>query len=443
MCDYRAMPHLREQPTRRRVECVVIGAGVVGAAVAQHLARRGVKVAVLERVRGIGGGCSYANAAILAPHHVVPLATPALLHEAPGQMLRRPPAVKVRPDPRLVPWLGALTASAIGPGGRAAAQRLRQLALDSTGMHRDLADKGVNPSLRKTGALDVYLRAPRRGRGGLLTSDELRALEPALAPVAGGMHDGEEWTVESRSFVTAMLEDAADHGAEVHFGTPVHQLLVEGARVVGVRIPGSTLHADHVVLAAGMGSVPIAAQAGVTLPLRGGRGYVVDLSPQEHGPSMPVRIKDHRVVVTPLADRVRVSGVIEFGGEATPIDHRRPDALRAVAAQALPALRTAEVIDRWAGERPCTPDGVPVIGPSGVVDHLSVATGHGMWGLILAPVTARLIAESVIGSPAPGEEWLSPDRFGGVVRAALARATRLSEQAYGVPSVRMPSGPGA
>lgn len=293
-------------------------------------------------------------------------------------------------------------------------------------MHRQLAAEGLSPSLRKTGALDVYLRAPRRRPGDFLTPDELWAHEPALARVAGGVHNRDEWIVESRSFVTAMLDDAANHGAEILFRTPVRTLIGEGGRVGGVETTAGTLSADDVVLAAGMGSVPLAAQAGVALPLRGGRGYVIDLSQQEHGPTMPVRVADHRVVVTPLADRIRVSGAIEFGYEAKPMDHRRPEALHAVATRAVPVLRRAEVIDRWAGERPCTPDGVPVIGRSGVVDNLSVATGHGMWGLILAPVTAQLIADAITGSAAiSGERWLSPDRFGGAFQKALARVTGL------------------
>src|SRR5690554_1292696 len=166
------MSHARHRARQHRVDAVVIGAGVVGAAIAQLLARRGVTVTVVELAPGVGGGCSYANAAILAPHHVVPLATPALLREAPAQMLRRPPAVRVRPDPKLVPWLGALALSAVTPGGRGAGERLRELALESTELHLRLADEGANPSLRKTGALDVYLRGAGRDAPGVLSPEE-------------------------------------------------------------------------------------------------------------------------------------------------------------------------------------------------------------------------------------------------------------------------------
>ncbi|WP_109509333.1 NAD(P)/FAD-dependent oxidoreductase [Nocardioides speluncae] len=388
-----------------RFDYAVIGAGVVGASVARDLARGGARVVVLDQAPGIGGGCSYANAAILAPDHVTPLATPALLSEAPVQMMRRPPAVRVRPARGLAAWLGGLTASAAPGRARVAQERLRELAHESTRLHRDLAAQGLSPTLRKTGAIDVYLRLPRRAAG-LIDPERLRELEPGLAEVAGGTHHDEEWTLESRSYVTATLDDAISHGAELRFGTSVSSLRPAG-RGVELVTPAETVSADHVVLAAGLGSAALAAQVGLHLPLRGGRGYVVDVAVGDSAavPRLPVRIKEHRIVVTPLADRVRVCGSIEFGDETRPAQLSRADALLEVAAKVLPGLAGQPVIDRWAGDRPCTSDGVPIVGTSKRVPAVSVATGHGMWGLILAPASARLITQ------AQTQPWLSPDRF--------------------------------
>jgi D-amino-acid dehydrogenase len=391
----------------------VIGAGVVGASIARDLARSGARVVVLDQAPGIGGGCSYANAAILAPDHVTPLATPALLLEAPQQMVRRPPAVRVRPARGLVSWLGGLTASAAPRRARVAQERLRVLAHESTDLHRDLAARGLSPTLRKTGAVDVYLRSPRRGARRLLDADRLRQLEPGLAGVAGGTHHDEEWTLESRSYVTATLDDATAHGADLRFATEVRSVSVRD-QAVELVTPTATITAEHVVLAAGLGSATLAAQVGLKLPLRGGRGYVIDLGVGDGAavPRLPVRIKEHRVVVTPLADRIRVCGSIEFGDEDRPADPSRADALLQVATKVLPGLADLPVIDRWAGERPCTSDGVPIIGTSRLVPRVSVATGHGMWGLILAPVTARLVARSLVdGVDLQSQDWLSPDRF--------------------------------
>ncbi|MFC7490789.1 MULTISPECIES: NAD(P)/FAD-dependent oxidoreductase [unclassified Knoellia] len=409
---------------QRSFDFAVIGAGVIGASTARELARRGASVVVLDRASGVGGGCSYANAGILAPDHVSPLATPALLREAPLQMVRRPPAVRVRPASGLAPWLGELAASATPTRARVAQARLRQLANESTHLHRELGAHSLNPTLRKTGAIDVYLRRPRGRVAGLLSPTEVRDLEPGLAPVAGGLHHTEEWVVESRSYVRAMLDDAMAHGAEVLFGAQVQHQLLSGGRVAALDTTLGRIRVGHVVLASGVDSGVLADQVGVRLPLRGGRGYVVDVAAPDGALAQPVRLKEHRVVITPLPDRVRVAGSIEFGDEARFADLRRADALFEVATRAVPGLRGAPVLDRWAGERPCTPDGVPVIGPTHAVPNLSVATGHGMWGLILAPVTARLIAGQAIDHrDDPGLAWLSPDRFarrGAVLRRSIA-----------------------
>lgn len=407
----------------------MVGAGVIGASIGRELARRGARVVVLDRASGVGGGCSYANAGILAPDHVSPLATPALLREAPVQMVRRPPAVRVRPARGLTPWLGRLAASATPSRARLAQDRLRQLANESTLLHCELAESGHNPTLRKTGAVDVWMRRPRGTVEGMLSTVELAALEPGVAAVAGGVHHSEEWTVESRSYVRAMLADAVTHGGEVVFDATVHRLVLRDGGVVALDTSAGPVEVDHVVLASGVESGALAEQVGLRLPLRGGRGYVVDVAAPARTLGQPVRLKEHRVVITPLGDRVRVAGSIEFGDETRSADLRRADALLEVATRAVPGLRGRPVLDRWAGERPCTPDGVPVIGGTEVVRNLSVATGHGMWGLILAPVTARLVADHLIADrPATdhgGDDpaWLSPDRFaprGTAIRRTVA-----------------------
>lgn len=395
----------------RFVDCAVVGAGVVGAAVAQALTRRGLRVAVLDTAPGIGGGCSYANAALLAPHHVTPLVTPALLREAPAQMVRRPAALRVSPHLPLMPWMARLAASSrssVIPG-----QRLRELALESTDLHIQLAGQGLNPTLRKTGAVDVYLRRPRRQPADALTPQQLSEFEPSLTGVMVGTYEADEWTVESRSFVRAMLDDAQAHGAEILFDTPVLGLLGEDGQVTGVETAAGTIRAGHVVLAAGLATRTLGHQVGLNLPLRGGRGHVVDVeSPGDSAPRIPVRIKEHRIVVTPLEDRVRVCGSIEFGPESRPVDPRHGAALLDVAVKVLPALRDQPVIERWSGDRPCSPDGLPIIGPSELVENLSVAAGHGMWGMILAPVTARMLTAAIVdGEAAPADGEFSADRF--------------------------------
>lgn len=402
---------------------IVIGAGVTGAAIARSLAHGGAEVLVLDAAPGIGGGCSYANAALLAPGHVTPLVTPPALVDAARQLTRRPSAVRVSPDLSLGRWLPRLVASGVSQRVQRAGTALRGLAHHSAGLHAQLHQAGLSPTYARIGSVDVYLR--QHGRQGpwsrdLLSGTELRGLEPSLGPVWGGSHHDDEASTESRSFIESMLAAAGADGARTAFGERAQQVLVERGRVVGVRTDGRVVRAPQVVISSGLGATALAADVGLRLPLRGGRGYVVDLArtgPDGHEhegtPQLAVRLKEHRVVVTPLADRIRVAGYLEFGDERRPLDRRRSRRLVEVAARAVPSLRDRAVVDVWAGERPCLRDGLPAIGGTDAADGLSLAVGHGMWGLILAPATAELIAGRVLGTGAPIPAEFDPDRFRG------------------------------
>lgn len=377
---------------------------MVGATVAMVAARSGRSVTVLDAADDIGGGCSYANAALLAPGHVTPLATPAALRDAVRHLVGRPPALTVRPQPGLLPWLVRLALSARGKPARAGAVALSEWAHRSADSHAAWAADGLSTTYRQTGAIDIRLRR----RGGLSPA-ELVALEPSLGAVAGGVHHPDEAITESRSYTQEMLIEARSHGARVEFGQRVQGLQRSGMRIAGVRVGSGTVRAEQVVLCTGLAG-DLAAEVGLHLPLRGGRGHVIDLQPNDDTPRMAVRLPEHRIVVTPLADRVRVAGAMDFGREGQRQDLTRARQLVVAAARGIPALAGRPVIDVWAGERPCTNDGLPIIGRTAAAPGLSLALGHGMWGLILAPVTAERIVEGFDTAPEPAHPF-SPDRF--------------------------------
>lgn len=396
---------------------VVIGAGVIGATMAAEAARRGWSTTVLDAAPDVGGGCSYANAALVAPSHVGPLATPALLRDAIRQLWRKPSAVRIHPDPSVVPWLVRLAASAWRPEAAAAVAQLRVAATESGAQHARWHEEGRSSGYRRIGALDVRLRPG--GPGGSLTPTQLRALEPSLGVVASGVHHPGEAITEPRGYIREMLAQARESGARVEFGRTVSGLEVHRNRVTGVQVAGGVVPADHVVVCTGLAR-GLAAQVGLRLPLRGGRGYVIDLAPSPDTPRMAVRLVEHRVVVTPLADRVRVAGSIEFGAEHRPWDTVKARQLVQAAARGIPALAGRPVLDLWAGERPCTSDGIPVVGSTRQVGGLSFAVGHGMWGLVLAPHTAGLVLDDI---DAPTDLGLfAPDRFAQRSRRSLSSA---------------------
>lgn len=416
----------------RGADVVVIGGGVIGASIAYESARRGASVLVLDGGAGPGAGCSYANAGLLSPAHVEPLATPKNVAAGVRFLFSPRSPFHVHPDPRLVPWLARFVRSAGPSRARRLTARMRRLAADSLRLHADYAAAGLDTGFQRRGALDVHLTERGWSRAlaaahpsadaRWLDADQARELEPSLGRLAGAVYHPEDAQVGSRSFVRSTLEAAARHGARVSWGTPVTRLVRAGARLCGVETAEGTVGADHVVLAAGLGSAALGRGIGLRLPLRGAKGYVVDLDVAGAAPRIPVTFKERRVVATPYADRLRLSGTLELGDDTPTVNQRRVLAIRDAGRLGLPRLDVRRTLETWAGLRPSTPDGVPAIGRTGRADNLVVATGHGMWGLVLAPVTGELVAQGIVeDAPVLAETDFSPDRFAAPTRAARAK----------------------
>jgi D-amino-acid dehydrogenase len=169
---------------------------------------------------------------------------------------------------------------------------------------------------------------------------------------------------------------------------------------------------NEVVLAAGVWSGGLTRDLGLRLPLEGGKGYHVDVESRPGDPELPVWLHESRVVITPLDGRLRLAGTLELTGTDRGVDARRVDAIIAAARRAMPHFGSRRTLDVWRGLRPCTPDGLPVIGRAPDLDNAILATGHGMWGLQLAPITARLVAAVVGGEQAAHDlRPLRPERF--------------------------------
>ena len=119
-----------------------------------------------------------------------------------------------------------------------------------------------------------------------------------------------------------------------------------------------------------------------------------------------------RVAITPLPGRVRFSGTFELAGLDMGVDHRRLGAVIAAGLRGMPHLSSCPLRRIWRGLRPCTPDGLPVIGRPYEVDNLVLATGHSHLGLVLAPITGRLVRELILREP-PSHDLhpLRPERF--------------------------------
>ena len=402
-------------------DVVVIGAGVVGACCAYELAGAGAGVTVVERGGGWGEGCSWGNAGLLVPSHARPIAAPENLRAGLRWMLRRDSPFGMRPRPALVPWLARYARASTG--ARAAAGEALQRSLSVEGLRRfdELVEAGVVTGVRRAGCLTVH-RSPEhavaeaasetgRALGArVLDAAEARALEPALTDaVAAGVLFPDEAHCDPGQLVEEIGAAAVSRGVELRTG--VEAVAVRGEPGgASVRTSDGDLRAGHVVVAAGVWSGRLARTAGVPLPLVAGKGYAVDFDPGASPLRIPIYLHDHRCVANPMPGRLRLTGGLVLGGLDQRGDPRRVAAIRRAAEEML-GVRARPTLT-WSGLRPCTPDGLPVIGAHESARNVVLATGHGMLGVTLGPLTGTLVADHVAGrTEHPALRDLSPERF--------------------------------
>jgi D-amino-acid dehydrogenase len=192
----------------------------------------------------------------------------------------------------------------------------------------------------------------------------------------------------------------------------VHELLLAGSRIVGVKTDRGTLAAETVVLAGGAWSAELLRQVGLRVPLESQRGYHVTIRNPGVELNNMLLVIDKKIAITPMNSGLRVGGTVEFAGLAAAPDFGRSERLVPLARSLFKDL-SAEDYTEWMGHRPCTPDSLPVIGASGRLEGLLCAFGHGHMGLLGSAPTGRIIADIAAGRET-GMDMApySPDRFG-------------------------------
>jgi D-amino-acid dehydrogenase len=245
----------------------------------------------------------------------------------------------------------------------------------------------------------------------VISVSEVHDLEPALlTDVAGGIFHPRDAYIDPARFVQGLAEKAQSLGAEILTGTEVLGIEAKGGRVTRIQTTRGDIHPEKVVLAAGSWSPEIARALNLRIPIQAAKGYSITFEKPSVCPKMALSLGEARVVVTPLAEGLRLAGTLELAGMDFSINARRIAAIQNAAKRYLPGLEEAKVIEVWRGLRPCTPDGLPIIGRSDSFENLFLAAGHAMLGMSLGPVTGKLISELVRGERAD-VECLGAGRF--------------------------------
>lgn len=395
----------------------VIGAGIIGTAIAYDLQKRGRQVLLLDR-DAPGRGASYGNMASIAVTEFMPASRPAVWRQMPGWLLDPEGPVRIRPAylPRLIPWFARFVAAS-RPG------RLR--ALESQGaalcarVYDDLLpllrETGLADQLSDQGCLSLYtdqaeFRADRDHieileRYGfahtVLTGDQARALEPELSPEIGMavLFPQNRSLRDPYRLVTSLAERFTAAGGQIERAEVTGFDRSDAIQALHLA-DGRRITVDEVVLCAGAYTGQLSKKLGEPMPLETERGYHTQIMApgitMRHSIIWPARA----FMVTPTAGGIRVGGTVEMAGLTAAPDWRRSKITVRRAQQALPNLACADVTE-WMGHRPALPDTVPVISASAKTRGVYYATGHGHLGVTYAATTARLIGDLITGATPP------------------------------------------
>ncbi|WP_231443111.1 FAD-dependent oxidoreductase [Brevibacterium zhoupengii] len=412
---------------------VVVGGGIVGLASAYELALAGCDVTVLEAGQ-CGAGASHGNAAKVALAESNPVPAPGVLLQGIKWMLKPDSPLSIRPS--LAPgYLKFLLRMALHCNARdyeAGLDLHLRLGADANDLFDEYQRQGIDFEMHDRGVLLAFETQERfdEHSEGLaafesagyvpdrLHGDAVQEAEPALSDrIRHGLFFSGDRQIEPDSLTAALVDRLRQLGATIREGVSVGRFVRSGDTVTAV-VTGDAevISTDAVVVAAGVPTGGLLAQLGQKVPIYSGKGYSIDYSPAPINLRTSLTLEDARVAVTPLNGTLRLAGTMEFGSRDDDVNEVRVEAIRRSAREAFhswgePAGEKAP----WAGSRPMTPDGLPIIGRLDVAKNAYVNSGHSMLGLTLAPGSAKVLTDVILDrQPSLSPELLarvSPNRF--------------------------------
>lgn len=368
-------------------EVLIIGGGVIGLSIARELHKKGVKrIAVVEK--GVcGEESSWAAAGMLGPQ-------------------------------------AEAEADAGGP--------FFDMTLSSRDLYPDFAaelesETGIDVGLDRSGTFyfafsDEDIRVLReryewQKKAGfpveLLSADEARRAEPFASPsVREALFFPGDWQVDNRRLLSALREYAEVSGMQILENTPIERLIVEDNRVVGVETATGEIRAEQTVLATGAWTSLI--KVGVTdMPFKVEpvRGQIIAFHTAKQ--LFKHVVYTRRGYIVPRSDgRILAGSTTEFAGFEKATTEAARESMREIASEISPSIAGLVIADHWSGLRPFATDGLPVLGSIAGIEGLTIATAHYRNGILLAPLTAKIVAERLIdGIEHVAFTAFGPDRF--------------------------------
>ncbi len=395
-------------------DVLVIGGGAIGLNSAYYLRKAGREVTVLER-NTFGEGCSFGNAGLICPSHLIPLSAPGMISQGIKWMFDGKSPFYIRPRfsltlfrwlwqfgrnctkahvDRSIPVLGTLLETSRDLTASISSENNLDFGIDRKGLFMLYQEENepettqLAEAAERVGMEASFYRTP----------DEVKKIDPNLhLRRGGGLHFPGDFHIDPRKYVTSLLEQLRKEGVSIEEETEVTGFVKESGKITGVDTATKRYRAREVVLAAGSWSPTIARQLKLRVPVQPGKGYSVTFPKPENCFSTPLILTESRVAVTPFEKELRFGGTMEFTGWDLQLRKKRIQAIldafpRYIEGFSVPSMGETKV---WAGLRPCSADGLPIIDRAPGFSNLTIATGHSMLGMALSSVSGHLVTDII------------------------------------------------
>lgn len=395
----------------------VIGAGIIGLSCAYLLAEQGYDVLVFDQADAVGQGCSFANGAQLSYSYVAPLAAPDVPKQLPKWLLQSQSPLRFhwQWDPSLWRWGLSFLQHCTHKHSQATTQALLALAQRSRQTYERLWQTPVlaNVPLYRSGKLVIHRKQSalhaatqqmklQAQLGGaeqtLLNPQACVDLEPALATLyeqgqlLGGIYTPSEQACDSLMLCQALAQGLQQLGAQLHLGQAVSLQKNSQGQVYVQQANGQRWEVAPIVICAGAQSPALLRPLGIIAPIQPLKGYSLTI-PVDDGaqcPSMSITDANQKVVYARLGHQLRIAGLAELIGHQTQIDPQRLAIVQQQAQALFPHAGDYNKAQAWAGLRPATPSGRPIVSATRY-PNLYLNIGHGALGLTLAMGSASLV----------------------------------------------------
>jgi D-amino-acid dehydrogenase len=401
------------------MRALVLGAGIVGITTAYELNRDGHEVTVIDREAEPASFTSYANAGLFAPAHAYAWSSPAAPKILLRSLWRNDQALRFRPtlDPQFWRWMWRFWNQCTAERAAINTRRKARLCLYSLDVFHETLKRAPVPYDGRQGGLLYFYRSQSafdaaaakseilRNEGVEITSldrNGVAAADPALAPVkdriAGALFAPRDESGDCRMFARNMAAWLKDRGVVFRFGESVTGFELAGDRVDAVITNAGRLTAGIIVLCLGVYSPHLARQLGTNLPIYPVKGYAITapVAGRNNPPAIGGVDEENLVAYAPYGDRVRATATAEFSGYGR--NHQPSDFshMMSVMRELFPDGADWPRAERWAGLRPMTPEGTPILGPSRY-RNLWFNTGQGHMGWTMSHGAARITADLISG----------------------------------------------